>query len=98
MTQQVGLDLISKLQYDSGLYLECNGIYSGRGRYPIYGKKVDYKNLPLVYLKSKQIDQDILTRIYQMNVRHKKFADRLNVVIICKEDLKTGKSAILQKG
>lgn len=65
----------------------------GRGRRPIYGNKVDDNNLPSVYLQSEQTHQDIRTRIYQMRVRHKKFADRLNVVMICKEDLKTGKKA-----
>ena len=93
MTRQVGLHLISKLRYDSSLYFEWNGIYSGRGRRPIYGNKVDDNNLPSVYLQSEQTHQDIRTRIYQMRVRHKKFADRLNVVMICKEDLKTGKKA-----
>jgi putative transposase len=93
MTRQVGLDLISKLRYDSGLYFKWNGVYSGRGRRPIYGNKIDYHNLPSVYLKSEQTHEDILTRIYQIQVRHKKFADILNVVIICKENLKTGQSA-----
>ena len=93
MTKQVGLDLISKLRCDSRLYFEWNGVYSGRGRYPIYGTHVDYQNLPSTDLKSKQIEQNIMTSIYQMNVRHKKFADKLNVVIICKQNLKTGNSA-----
>lgn len=93
MTRQVGLHLISKLRYDSGLYFPWNGIYSGRGRRPIYGDKVDYSKLPSVYLKSEKTDQGIRTRIYQMKVRHKKFADKLNVVMIGKEDLKTGKNA-----
>ncbi len=93
MSRQLGLELISKLRYDSSLYFEWNGVYSGRGRRPIYGEKVDYNHLPSVYLKSEETHQDICTRIYQMQVRHKKFADRLNVVIICKEQLKTGKKA-----
>ena len=37
MTWQVVLHLISKLSYDSGLYFEWNGVYSRRGRRPIYG-------------------------------------------------------------
>lgn len=37
--------------------------------------------------------KEIRTRIYQMPVRHKKFSDPLNVVIICKENMKTGKQA-----
>ena len=71
MSRQVGLHLISKLSYDSGLYFPWNGIYSGRGRLPIYGNKVDYNNLPSVYLQSEKTDQDIRTRIYQMEVRQR---------------------------
>lgn len=91
MTTQVGLHLISKLRCDSSLYFQWNGGYSGRGRRRIYGDKIDYGNLPCAYLHSDQTEQNIRTRIYQMRVRHKKFADQLNVVIIIKQDLKTGK-------
>jgi putative transposase len=38
-------------------------------------------------------EEGIRTRIYQMQVRHKKFADPLNVVIISKKNMKTGKQA-----
>jgi putative transposase len=93
MTRQVGLHLISKLRHNSALYFEWNGCYSGRGRRPIYGDKVDYRNLPETHLKSKETKGNIHTRIYQCKVIHKKFADPLNVVILCKENLETGKLA-----
>ncbi|MDD4273073.1 MAG: hypothetical protein PHG14_05020 [Desulfobacter postgatei] len=54
---------------------------------------VDYKNLPAAHLKSEETKKQILTRIYQMNVIHKKFTDALNVVIIEKKNVKTGKIA-----
>jgi putative transposase len=93
MTRQVGLHLISKLRHNSALYFEWNGCYSGRGRRPIYGDKVDYRNLPETHLKSEETKGNIHTRIYQCKVIHKKFADPLNVVILCKENLETGKLA-----
>jgi putative transposase len=93
MTQQVGLHLISKLRNNSALYFQWNGVYSGRGRKPIYGKRVDYNDLPKSHLKSDEIKKNIRTRIYQLTVIHKKFADKLNVVIILKENTTTGKVA-----
>jgi len=85
MTRQVGLHLISKLRNDSALYFKWNGVYSGKGRRSVYGDRVDYKNLPAVHLKSEKTEKYIRTRIYQINVIHKKFADSLNVVIIEKK-------------
>lgn len=93
MTRQVGLHLISKLRHNSALYFEWNGCYSGRGRRPIYGDKVDYRNLPETHLKSEEIKGNIHTRIYQCKVIHKKFADPLNVVILCKKNRETEKLA-----
>ncbi len=93
MTMQVGLHLISKLRYDSALYLPWEGVYSGKGRPPIYGAKIDYKNIPDRYLKSYVTDDNVDTRTYQIQVRHKNFANALNVVIICKNNMATGKKA-----
>lgn len=93
MTRQLGLHLISKLRNDSALYYKWNGVYSGKGRRPSYGARVDYDNLPAKYLKSDETENHIRTRIYQIIVMHKKFADSLNVVIIIKENVKTGKVA-----
>jgi putative transposase len=93
MVRQLGLHLISKLRYDSALYLPYNGPYSGRGPRKKYGDKLNYQNIPESYLKVSSIEKDIETKIYQMEVRHKKFADLLNVVIIVKTNLKTHKVA-----
>ena len=93
MVRQVDLHLISKLRYNSALYLPYDGPYSGRGPHRKYGQKLDYRNLPSEYLKVTSIDQEINTQIYQMSVWHKKFADLLNVVVIVKTNLKTNKMA-----
>ena len=93
MTRQLGLHLISKLRNNSALYYKWNGVYSGKGRRPIYGARADYNNLPAKHLKSNETEDHIRTRIYQIIVMHKKFADALNVVIIIKENLKNDKVA-----
>jgi len=93
MTHQVGLHLISKLRHDSELYFKWQGVYSGRGKRPIYGDRVDYLNLPANCLKSETSKSGIRTRTYQFEARHKKFADTLNIVIISKKNIKTNQTA-----
>lgn len=93
MVSQVGLHLISKLRCNSALYLPYDGPYSGRGRRRKYGAKLDYQKIPSEYLQSTSLDKDIETRIYQMPLWHKKFADLLNIVVIVKTHLKTKKTA-----
>jgi hypothetical protein len=93
MVQQAGLHLISKLRYNSALYLPYDGPYSGRGPRRKYGQKLDYQNMPSEHLKYTSIDKEIKTQIYQMSLWHKKFADLLNVVVIVKTNLKTNKTA-----
>jgi len=93
MTRQVGLHLISKLRNNCALYFKYKGTYSGKGRRRTYGNRVDYSNLPEENIQSDTTKKQIRTRIYQLEVLHKKFADPLNVVIILKENLKTGKTA-----
>jgi putative transposase len=93
MVRQVGLHLISKLRYNSALYFPYAGPYCGRGPRRKYGKKVDYHHIPSTYLQSISIDKEIKTQIYQMSLWHKKFAERLNIVVIVKTNLQTHKTA-----
>ena len=93
MVRQVGLHLISKLRYNSALYVPYEGPYSGRGPHRKYGQKLDYHNIPSEYLKSTSVDKEIKTQIYQMSLWHKKFADLLNIVVIVKTNLKTNQTA-----
>ena len=53
---------------------------------------MDYKNLPQHYLKSDEVKGAVRTRIYQFTAVHQAFADKLNVVILCKYDEKKKKS------
>jgi putative transposase len=93
MVRQVGLHLVSKLRYNSALYFPYDGPYTGRGPRRQYGQKLDYRNIASEHLKATSIDKDIETRIYQMSLWHKKFADLLNIVVIVKTNLTTHKTA-----
>ena len=85
MARQMGLHLVSKLRYDSALYLP----YQGPNRQRKYGEKLNPRQMPEQFLCECYRDKDIQTEIYQAQVRHKEFAQLLNVVIIVKTNLKT---------
>jgi DDE superfamily endonuclease len=93
MVRQVGLQLVSKLRYNSALYFPYDGPYCGRGPRRKYGQKVDDRHMPSASLQSTSIDQEIKTQIYQMSLWHKKFAEMLHIVVIIKTNLQTHKTA-----
>ena len=61
----------------------------GAGRRRIYGDKLNPRAIPERYLCQTTVEKDIETRIYQLQARHKTFAQPLNVVCIVKTNLKT---------
>jgi putative transposase len=83
------LHLISKLRSDSALYLPFDGPYAGRGPKRIYGDKIEPRAIPERYLCQTTVEKDIESRIYQIEARHKTFAQPLNVVCLVKTNLKT---------
>ncbi|OLE20808.1 MAG: hypothetical protein AUI36_34710 [Cyanobacteria bacterium 13_1_40CM_2_61_4] len=89
MARQRNLHLISKLRCDAALYFPYTGPYAGRGPRRKYGRKIDYNNLPGHYLKETMVEGHIETRVYQVQLLHKEFAQPLNVVIIAKINLRT---------
>jgi putative transposase len=93
MVRRTGLELISKLRHNAALYLPYEGPYSGRGPRRKYGSKLDYRDLPLAFLKATSTEGHLQTAIYQLSVWHKKFPDPLNVVIIVKTNQRTGAQA-----
>lgn len=94
IAREVGLELISKLNRNTGLYLPYQGEYSGRGRPRKYGDKLDYQKLPKQYLVSTNIEKGIRTDVYQIaGVWTKTMPYLINVVIIIKTILESGKSA-----
>ncbi|MCO6451227.1 MAG: transposase [Caldilineales bacterium] len=87
------LHLISKLRHDSALYFQYEGPQKQFGPRKRYGDKIDYQNLPDQYLVHSHVEQSIRTHIYQAPMLHKSFAGALNIVIIVKQNLQTGKQA-----
>jgi hypothetical protein len=89
MVRQCSLHLISKLRYDAALYFPYQGPQKKFGPRKKYGDKLNYARIPDQYLKASSVEVGIQTRIYQMVMWHKLFADALNVVVIVKTNLKT---------
>ncbi len=89
MARQCELQLISKLRADSALYLPYVGPYAGHGPRRIYGDKIKPRALPERYLRQITCADGIETRIYQLEARHKSFAQAINLVVIIKTNLKT---------
>ncbi len=85
MTLGLGLHLVSKLRYDSALYLPYQGNNSRRK----YGKKLNPRKMPGQFLCQTHVEGDWRIDHYQVQVIHKEFARPLNVVIILKTNLKT---------
>ncbi len=93
MVRQCGLHLISKLRCDAALHFVYQGAYAGKGPHKKYGDKINYAKLPDKSLVATKTDKKIETRIYQAQMLHHEFAQRLNVVIIHKTNLNTGACA-----
>ena len=93
MARRCHLQLISKLRADSAVYLPYAGPYAGRGPRRLYGDKLDPRAIPEHYLRQTTDDDEITTRIYQLEARHKTFAQPLNVVVILKTNRRTQKQA-----
>jgi len=89
--RQTGLHIISKMRRNAALYLPYNGPKPRRGPTPRYGDKLDYKHLPAQALVATRTEGDYRIDTYHLKLYHKDHPDRLNVVIVVKTHLKTGK-------
>jgi len=93
MVRRCDLHLVSKLRADSALYARYDGPYAGRGPRRKYGDKLDYRALPDRALRQTTVEAGIEMRIYQLEAPHREFPAALNVVIMVKTNLTTGKHA-----
>ena len=93
MVLQSGFQLVSKLKNNSALYLPWSGGYPGKGAPRKYGLKLDFKAISEKHLKFENIEDGMLTRYFQLEVLSKSFACPLNIVVIYKKNLATGKIA-----
>jgi putative transposase len=89
--RETGLHIISKFRHDAALYLPYTGPKPRRGPTPRYGAKLTYDHLPVDALCHSVIDGDYRLDTYQLSVFHKSFSEALNVVVVVKTHLKTGK-------
>ena len=93
LARELDLSLISKLKSNSALYFPYLGEQKPRGARKKYGDKLDIQHIPSSYLQSSSTDAGLQTDVYQMTMLHKAFAQPLNVVVIVKTKLATGKRA-----
>ncbi|WP_395093158.1 transposase, partial [Armatimonas sp.] len=91
MTRQLGLHLISKMRNNAHLYLLPDEKYKQEHPRCKYGGRLDYESLPAESLVSSKSEEGMLTKMYQMRCRHKDFAEVLNVVVIHKTHLASGR-------
>jgi len=89
--RETGLHIISKMRRDAALYLPHTGDKPRRGPTPRYGDKLDYKHLPADARVATRTEGDYHIDTYQFHLYHKDYPDLLNVVVIVKTHLKTGK-------
>jgi DDE superfamily endonuclease len=89
MVRQCQLHLISKLRHDAALFFAYVGPKPNRGPTPRLGEKVDLRQVPEIYLKETKVEDGFETRIYQMQLLHREFAEPLNVVILLRTNLAT---------
>jgi DDE superfamily endonuclease len=89
MALRCQLQLISKLRFDSALFLPYEGPYAGHGPHRIYGDKLNPRAVPQRFLRQTTVVKGLETCIYQLSARHKSFGQALNVVVIVKTNLTT---------
>ena len=91
VVQQAGYHIISKMRHNAALYLPYDGPKPKRGKTPRYGKKLDYQRLDAHFLVDSQQVGNYRLDTYQMALYHKDYPDLLNVVVVIKTHLNTGK-------
>ena len=89
--REKGLHIISKLRHDAALYLPYTGPKPPRGPMPRYGEKLKYDHLSVETRCHSVIEGDYQVDTYQMMAFHKSFSEALNVVVVVKTHLRTGK-------
>ena len=89
MVKQCRMCLISKLRVNAALYFPATQPHAGRGRPRIYGERFNPRQMDTKWRVSTDTIGNITTEVYQATLRHKKFADLLNVVCILKTNLLT---------
>jgi putative transposase len=91
MVRRMHLHLISKMRSNAALFLEPTPAQKAQHPRLKYGAKLDYAALPEALLCRRRTEDGYRTEVYQARCRHKDFAERLNVVILVKTNLSSGR-------
>ena len=91
MVRQLDLHLISKMRSDAALYLEPTALQKRLRPRLKYGDRLDFADLPADLLRSSHTEDGDRTQVYQVRCLHKSFDRRLNVVIVKKTHLLSGR-------
>jgi len=91
MARQLNLHLISKLRADAALYVEPTAAQRQAQPRRKYGERIDLCALPAAWLRASQTEDGYETQVYQVRCLHKAFAHKLNVVILQKTHLESGR-------
>ena len=91
MVRQMGLHILSKMPHNAELYLRPTEAEKAAHPKLKYGARLDYRHLPETLLVSSTTEDGYCTQVYQATCLHKHFADLLNVVIIVRTHLQSGR-------
>jgi len=91
MVRECDLHLISKMRSDAALYQELTPLQRQLSPRRKYGDRLDFAQMPTAWLRSEQTEEGYLTQVYQGRCRHRQFAHLLNIVVIVKTHLASGR-------
>jgi putative transposase len=91
MVRQLDLHLISKMRTDAALYQVPTTLQKQLHPRLKYGDRIDFADLPEVWLRGSDTQDGYLTQVYQVRCLHKQFGRLLNVVILKKTHLSSGR-------
>ena len=94
MVRQLDLHLISKLRADAALYQQPTALQKQLHPRLKYGDRIAMADLPAEWRRSSQTENGYLTQVYQGRCLHKQFGRLLNVVILQRTHLESGRGGM----
>ena len=91
MVRELNLHLISKMRSDAALYRQPTAFQKRMSPHRKYGDRLDFAKMPDALLRSCEIEGGYETRIYQALCLHKQFACLLNVLVLQRRHLGSGR-------
>jgi hypothetical protein len=91
MVRQMGLHIISKMPHNAELYLLPTAEEKADRPRLKYGARLDYTQLPDKLRVASTTEGDYRTEVYQATCLHKHFAEPINIVVIVRTHLPSGR-------